>query len=185
MRKKSAFLYYLDVTAPFYYFFLVPTAIALFIVSFDFPFQGLFPTTIDSSISSQHKFLNDYFAICNFFLIGLIVINYLRHPLPAKYVRQIRQHYATLNKNQQSINGWLGIVFFCFTLGMMNLTWFIINDEPLQPYKEWRKGDILTYLKIFAHPYISAIAFCLQYVLIVFITLMFMNVLNNRKYRSN
>lgn len=185
MRKKSAFLYYLDVTAPFYYFFLVPTAIALFIVSFDFPFQGLFPTTIDSSISSQHKFLNDYFAICNFFLIGLIVINYLRHPLPAKYVRRIRQHYATLNKNQQSINGWLGIVFFCFTLGLMNLTWFIINDEPLQPYKEWRKGDILTYLKIFAHPYISAIAFCLQYVLIVFITLMFMNVLNNRKYRSN
>lgn len=67
----------------------------------------------------------------------------------------------------------------------MNLTWFIINDEPLQPYKEWRKGDTLTYLKSFAHPYISAIAFSLQYVLIVFITLMFMNVLDNRKYRSN
>jgi hypothetical protein len=80
------------------------------------------------------------------FQIGLIVINYLR-PTTTKYVRQIRQHYATLNKNQQSINGWLGIVFFCFTLGLMNLTWFIINDEPLQPYKEWRKGDTLTYLK--------------------------------------
>ena len=92
MKKKSAFLNYLDVTAPFYYFYLVPTVIALVIVSFVFSFQGLFPTTIDSSISSQHKFLNDYFAICNFFVIGLIVINYLRHPLPTKYVKQIRQH---------------------------------------------------------------------------------------------
>ncbi|MEG2251357.1 MAG: hypothetical protein RSD09_07310 [Bacilli bacterium] len=185
MKKKLAFLYYLDVTAPFYYFYLVPITIALVIVSFDFSFHGLFPATIASSISSQHKFLNDYFAMCNFFVIGLIFINYLRHPLPATHVRQIRQHYATLNKNQQSINGWLGIVFFCFTLGLINLNWFFINDGPLPPYKEWRKGDTLTYLNSFAHPYISAIALSLQYVVIVFITLIFMKVLNNRKYKSN
>lgn len=184
MKKKSAFLYYLDVTAPFYYFYLVPTAIALVIVSFDFSFHGLFPNTISSSVSNKHKFLNDYFAIFNFCVIGLIIINYLRHPLPATYVRQIRQHYATLNKNQQSINGWLGILFVCFTLGLINLNWFFINDKPLPPYKEWSKGDTLTYLNSFAHPYISAITFSLQYALIVFITLMFTSILDNRKYIS-
>ena len=63
----------------------------------------------------------------------------------------------------------LALYFSVLLLGLMNLTWFIINDEPLPPYKEWRKGDTLTYLNSFAHPYISAIAFSLQYALIVFL----------------
>ncbi len=184
MRKKSAYFYYLDVIAPLYYFYLVPLAIALVIVSFDFSFHGLFPSTIAASISSQHKFLNDYFAICSFFMIGLIFINYLRYPLPATQIRQIRQYYATLNKNQQSLNGWLGIVFFCFTLGLISLSWFLVNDEPLPTYKEWRRGDTWTYLTTFAHPYISTFAVSLHYLIIVIITLVFISILNNIKYRS-
>lgn len=185
MKKNSAFLYYLDLTAPFYYFYLVPVAIALVIVSFDFSFDGLLPTTIASTLSSQHKFLNDFFALCSFFVIGLIFFNYFKYPLCATHVREIRQHYATLNKNQQSVNGWLGIVFFCFILGFINLTWFLIHDEPLPSYKEWRKGDTLIYLRSFAHPYISAFSLSFQYILIMSLALMFMNVLNNRKYRPH
>ena len=185
MKRNSVFLYYLELTAPVYYFYIVPVAIALIIVSFDFSFYGLFPTTITSTLSSQHKFLNDFFALCNFFVIGLVIINYFSYPLSTTHVRKIRQHYATLNKNQRSINGWLGIVFSCFILGFINLTWFLIDDETLPPYKEWRKGDTLTYLRSFAHPYISAFAISFQYVIIVLLVLMFTNILNNRKYRSN
>ena len=93
MKKNSVFLYYLDITAPFYYFYLIPITIALVIVSFDFSFDGLFPTTITSSLSSRHKFLNDFFALCNFFVIGLIFVNYLRYPLRSPHIKQVRQHY--------------------------------------------------------------------------------------------
>lgn len=186
MKKNSVFLYYLDITAPFYYFYLIPITIALVIVSFDFSFDGLFPTTITSSLSSRHKFLNDFFALCNFFVIGLIFVNYLRYPLRTPHIKQVRQHYATLNKNQQqSMSSWLGVVFFCCILSFLNLTWFLIDDEPLPPYQEWRKGDSFTYLVRFAHPYISAVAMSFKYLIIVFLALMFMNVLNNRKYRPN
>ncbi|CAB1213167.1 hypothetical protein [Acinetobacter bouvetii] len=183
MKKNSAFLYTLEVTAPFYYFYLVPVAIALVIVSFDFSFQGLFPTTIASSLSSQHKFLNDFFALCNFFVIGLILVNYFRYPLRPTHIRQIRQHYATLKPQQRAIFGGLSVVFFCFILGFINLTWFLIDDEALPSYKEWRKGDTVTYLRSFAHPYISAFAISFQYVLIVFLALMLINILNTQKCR--
>ncbi|ATZ64874.1 hypothetical protein [Acinetobacter bereziniae] len=184
-EKNSVFLYYLDLTAPFYYFYLIPVAIALVVISFDFSFYGIFPTTITSTLSSQHKFLNDFFALCNFLVIGLIFVNYLRYPLRAPHVRQIREDYARLNQNQQSINGWLGIIFFCFILCIINLVWFLIDDEALPSYREWRRGDTLTYLRHFAHPYISTFAISFQYVIIVFLVLMFTNILNNRKYRSD
>jgi len=182
MKKNSVVLYYLDVTVPFYYFYIVPVAIALIIISFDFSLYGLFPSISASSISSQHKFLNEFFALCNFFVMGLIFINYLRYPLSTAHVKQIRQHYAKLNKNQQSFNGWLGIIFLCFILGFINLSWFLIDDKPLPSNEEWRRGDFVTYLCNFADPYISTFAISLKYVLIVILALMLVNALNTRKY---
>ncbi|MCG2608285.1 hypothetical protein LZZ98_07005 [Acinetobacter sp. SM34] len=182
MKKNSVFLYYLDATAPFYYFYLVPLTIALLIVSFDFSFQGIFPTTIASTLSSQHKLLNDFFAICNFFVIGLILFNYFRLPLKPIHIQQIRQHHATLTTQQQSIYGWLGVLFFCFILVFINFTWFLIDDEMPTAEERWRKGDTVTYLRGFTHPYISAFAISFQYAITVFITLMLTNIFNTRKY---
>lgn len=172
MKKKSAFLYYLDITAPFYYFYLIPTVTALIMVSFDISFNGFFPNTITSSISSKHKFLNDYFAICSFSVVSLIVINYFRYPSTGIWVR----------RTHQSMDSWIWIIFSFLILGLMNSIWFLINDEPLPSYKEWHKGDTFSYLTNFAHPYISTITFSLHYVSIIFITLNLVNIFNTRKY---
>jgi hypothetical protein len=79
----------------------------------------------------------------------------------------------------------LALYFFCFTLGLMNLTWFIINDEPLPPYKEWLKAILLPTFKQFRTSLYFCYCFSLQYALIVFFTLIFMNIFDNRKYRQN
>lgn len=173
MKKETVLLFYLNNLTSFYYFYLIPTIIAFVIVSFDFSFNGLFPSTVASLISSKHKFLNDYFAICSFSVIALIFINYFRYPLTNRYIR----------KTYPSMDSWVWVMFFCFMLGGMNSIWFFTIDKPLPSYKQWHKGDIFVYLSGFAHPYISTVVYSLQYTLIVMLALSLTNALNTRKYK--
>ena len=61
MRNSFPLLAYLNTPIRYYYFYLVPLGLALLVVSFDVHFQGMFPSTIASNLSSPHKFLNDFF----------------------------------------------------------------------------------------------------------------------------
>ena len=60
MRNSFPLLAYLNTPIRYYYFYLIPLGLALLIVSFDVHFQGMFPSTIASNLSSPHKFLNDF-----------------------------------------------------------------------------------------------------------------------------
>ena len=181
MQNSSPFIVYLNTPVRYYYYFyLVPLVIALLIVSFDFHFQGVFPSTITSNLSSPHKFLNDFFAICTFICIALILINYFRVQLNQPQVQHIKQHYAKLNAQQRSIFSPLGLVFFIF---MLLLSWFLISDEIPYTNSSTQKGATMVYLKGFAHPYISAIANSLHAAITVFFALMIPYILNVRKFK--
>ena len=97
MRNSSPLLAYLNTPIRYYYFYLIPLGLALLMVSFDVHFQGVFPSTIASNLSSPHKFLNDFFGICTFICIALIFINYFRVQLNRQQIQHIKLHYAKLN----------------------------------------------------------------------------------------
>ena len=103
MRNSSSLLAYLNTPIRYYYFYLIPLGLALLMVSFDVHFQGVFPNTIASNLSSPHKFLNDFFAICTFICIVVIVINYFRVQLNRQQIQHIKLHYAKLNTQQRSM----------------------------------------------------------------------------------
>ena len=152
-------------------------------VSFDVHFQGILPSTIASNLSSPHKFLNDFFAICTFICIALIFINYFRVQLKRPQVQHIRQHYAKLNTQQRSMFSQLGLLFFIFMLLFFCLSWFLISDEIPYTDSSTKKGTTMVYLKGFAHPYISAVVSSLHYALTVLFALMIPYILNVRKFK--
>ena len=183
MQNSPPFIVYLNTPIRYYYFYLIPLVIALLIVSFDFHFQGVFPTSIASNLSSPHKFLNDFFAICTFICLALILINYFRVQLNRPQVQHIRQHYAKLNTQQRSMFNPLGLVFFIFMLLFFCLSWFLISDEIPYTNSGTKKGTTMIYLKGFAHPYISAIANSFHAAITVFFALMIPYILNVRKFK--
>ena len=134
--------------------------------------------TITSNLSSRHKFLNDFFAICTFICIALIFINYFRLQLNRQQVQHIKQHYAKLNTHQRSMFTPLGLVFFIFMLLFFCLSWFLISDEIQYTDSSTKKGATMVYLKSFAHPYISAVVNSLHYALTVLFALMIPYIFN-------
>ena len=112
MRNSSPLLAYLNIPIRYYYFYLIPIVIALLVVSLDFNFQGIFPSTIASNLSSPHKVLNDFFGICTFICIVVIFITYFRVQLNRQQIQHIKQNYAGLNTHQRSMFSPLGLVFF-------------------------------------------------------------------------
>lgn len=182
MRNSSPLLAYLNTSIPYYYFYLIPLGLALLMVSFDVHFKGIFQTTITSNLSSRHKFLNDFFAICTFICIALIFINYFRLQLNRQQVQHIKQHYAKLNTQQRSMFSPLGLLFFIFMLLFFCLSWFLISDEIQYTDSSTKKGATMVYLKSFAHPYISAVVNSLHYALTVLFALMIPYIFNVRKF---
>ena len=178
MRNSSPLLAYLNTPIRYYYFYLIPLGLALLMVSFDVHFQGVFPSTIPSNLSSLHKFLNDFFGICTFICIVVIFINYFRLQLNRQQVQHIKQHYAKLNTHQRSMFTPLGLVFFIFMLLFFCLSWFLISDEIQYTDSSTKKGATMVYLKSFAHPYISAVVNSLHYALTVLFALIIPYIFN-------
>lgn len=179
MKKNHPILVYLNTLLPYYYSYLIPVIFCLIVVSFDFQFHGIFPTTISSTLSSQHKFINDFFAICSYFIILLIFFNYLRIRLNSSQIRQLRLDYRKLTKQQQSLFGFLGLIFCIFILCFFCINWLLMSDTL--PEKS-TKGYYAAYLMHFSHPYISTFTASFQYLLIIFFSLYFVFILNIRKY---
>ena len=182
MRNSSPLLAYLNTPIRYYYFYLIPLGLALLMVSFDVHFQGVFPSTIASNLSSPHKFLNDFFGICTFICIVIIFINYFRVQLNRQQIQHIKQHYAKLNTQQCSMFSPLGLLFFIFMLLFFCLSWFLISDEIPYTDSSTKKGATMVYLKGFAHPYISAVVNSLHYALTVLFALMIPYIFNVRKF---
>lgn len=178
-RDTPIFLIYLDNVVPYYYFYLIPLMIALIFVSFDFNFSGLLHTTMVTKLSNQHKFLNDFFAICTLITLILCFFNYLVITLNAIQRKNLRLYYSKFNPKYRVFFGILGIIFFLFILFFMCLSWFLLDDRMPDFSK---KGAYFTYLRQFSQPYISAIIMSLQYLLCVFFALYFLFILNVRKY---
>lgn len=182
MRNSSPLLAYLNTPIRYYYFYLIPLGLTLLVVNFDINFQGIFPSTIASNLSSPHKLLNDFFAICTFICIVVIFINYFRVQLNRQQILSIKQHYVKLNTHQRSMFSPLGLVFFIFMLLFFCLSWFLISDEIPYTDSSTKKGTTMVYLKGFAHPYISAVVSSLHYALTVLFALMIPYILNVRKF---
>ncbi len=120
MRNSFPLLAYLNTPIRYYYFYLIPLGLALLVVSFDVHFQGVFPSTIASNLSSPHKFLNDFFGICTFICIVIIFINYFRVQLNRQQVQHIKQHYAKLNTQQRSMFNPLRLIVFYFYVALFS-----------------------------------------------------------------
>lgn len=179
MKNSHPFFFYINTIIPYYYFYFIPVIFCLIVVSFDFQFHGIFTTTVNSTISSKHKFINDFFAVCSFSVMLLVFFNYFRLKLDRSHKQQLKLNYRKLTAQQQSIFGFLGLVFFAFILFFFCISWFLISDTlPTQN----SKGYFFTYLMYFAHPYNSVFASSFLYVLIVLFTLYFAYALNMRKY---
>jgi hypothetical protein len=125
-RDTPIFLIYLDNIVPYYYFYLIPLMIALIFMSFDFNFYGLLHTTMVTKLSNQHKFLNDFFAICTLITLILCFFNYLVITLNAIQRKNLRLYYSKFNPKYRVFFGILGIIFFLFILFFMCLSWFYL-----------------------------------------------------------
>lgn len=148
-----------------------------------FTFKACFQVPSHPTCPAHINFLNDFFAICTFICIALILINYFRVQLNRPQVQQIRQHYAKLNTQQRSMFIPLGLVFFIFMLLFFCLSCFLISDEIPYTNSNTKKGATMIYLKGFAHPYISAIANSCHAAITVFFALMIPYILNVRKFK--
>ncbi len=179
MKSPQPFFFYINSLIPYYYCYLIPVILCLIVVSFDFQFHGIFTETINSTLSSKHKFINDFFAICSYSVMILIFFNYFRLNLDRAHKNQLRLNYRKLTTQQQSLFGFLGLAFLIFILFFFCISWLFISDTL--PSKN-SKGYFFSYITNFAHPYISVFAVSLQYLLIVFFTLYFVYALNMRKY---
>ncbi|MEJ2898472.1 hypothetical protein [Acinetobacter sp. NS-4] len=179
-KKPSLIFDSLSNIAPYSYFFIAPLIIAFILISFEFSFYGILSTTQASTISTAHKILNDFFALCTWITSLIIAYSYFFIGLDAAAKQQLKQHIRALPPKQQSMYKPLGIIFFIFIVLFLNLNWFFIsNDLPARN----SKGYLMAYLLYHAPKYLSLIFSFLQYSFIIFLTLMLFNALEGRKIK--
>ncbi|WP_180078330.1 hypothetical protein [Acinetobacter sp. YH12208] len=180
IHKTNSITNYLDNIAPFYYFLIIPFVIALTIICFDFEFRGIFPNTQQLQISSKHKFLNDFFAMCTWITIALIFFSRKFIGLKPEIQLQVQNDVIKQIRTRDGLAMYSATMtfFFIFFIICISLTWF--PSDPTLP-ETGSKGYVLNKALYFAKPGLILFIQYFKYTLSLLFILYFVHILDARK----
>ncbi|WP_349929920.1 hypothetical protein ABJ384_15645 (plasmid) [Acinetobacter sp. A1-4-2] len=180
IHKTNSITNYLDNIAPFYYFLIIPFVIALIVICFDFEFIGILSNTQQLQISSKHKFLNDFFALCTWITIALIFFSRKFFGLKPNIQLQVKNDVIKQIRTRDGLAMYSTtmICFFIFFIICISLTWF--PSDPMLP-ERGSKGYVLKKALYSAKPGLILFIQYFKYALSLLFILILVHILDARK----
>ncbi|WP_180157470.1 hypothetical protein [Acinetobacter sp. YH12045] len=178
--KTNSITNYLDNIAPFYYFVIFPFVVALMVICFDFEFSGIFSNTQQLQVSSKHRFLNDFFALCTWITIFLIFFSRKFFGLKPDIQLQVQNAVIKQIRTRDGLAMYSAtmLCFFIFFIICISLTWF--PSDPMQP-EIGTKGYAFKKALYSAKPVFILFIQYFKYALSLLFTLVLVHILDARK----